>query len=131
MEEGFNLEAITLVESMVSDRLESRGSFLSRKDCGFKTLGEVLRLLRAHERDHEFLDVYSRIDAWRTRRNKALHEMVKFEERERDSWEDRIDRLRPIAREGLAALRAFDKLDQRDRRRNGGKLTATAPDALH
>ena len=37
--EGYYLEATTLVEPIIPDRLESRISFLQQANTGFKTLG--------------------------------------------------------------------------------------------
>lgn len=39
---GYYLEAISVVESLVADRLESYLSLLLAKDFSFKTLGEVI-----------------------------------------------------------------------------------------
>lgn len=43
MEQGFHLEAISLIESLVSDRLESRLSFLKQKDFSFEPLGSLIK----------------------------------------------------------------------------------------
>lgn len=43
MEHGFYCEAITLSESIIADRLESRLSYLKQHNCGFRMLGELVR----------------------------------------------------------------------------------------
>lgn len=44
---GFPLEAITLIESVLADRRESRASYLTGADQGFSTLGHLIKVLRA------------------------------------------------------------------------------------
>ena len=43
MEHGFYCEAITLSESIIADRLDSRLSYLKQHNCGFRMLGELVR----------------------------------------------------------------------------------------
>src|SRR4051812_30296289 len=66
---GYFLEAITLLESLLADRLESRASFLTGKNEGFSTLGKLIAIFRNHESVPEFRALVERIDDWRRRRN--------------------------------------------------------------
>ena len=127
---GYHLEAITLLESILTDRLESRASYLSRQNVGYQNLGAVLSLIRKHENVEEFRPVISAIDAWRERRNGAVHEMVKFQPDERPSWEDKTSSLPDIVNEGRRVLRAFDTLDKLERRKNKARPAATEPAAF-
>ncbi len=77
--DGYYLEAITLIESLLSDRMESRASFLAKENIGFKNLNELTERIRKLETVTEFVDILERVDEWRRRRNKAMHELVKFE----------------------------------------------------
>jgi hypothetical protein len=82
-EAGYYLEAIALLESILTDRLESRASYLTRGNEGYRNLGPLIRALRRHENVADFRPIIEQIDAWRERRNEALHEMVKFQSGER------------------------------------------------
>ena len=46
MEQGYYLEVITLVESLVSDRLESFITQTTGEDFSFRTLGELIEKVR-------------------------------------------------------------------------------------
>lgn len=127
---GFHLEAIALIESILSDRMESRASYLSGTNIGFKTLERLLKELRARESVSDLLKVLKRIDSWKDQRNISLHEMVKFQEGMFPSWEDKQGPLSRIVTDGKAVLRAFDSIDKRERRRNGARPAATEPAAF-
>lgn len=110
IKEGFYLEAITLIESLTSDRLESRISCRMGKDFSFKTLGSLIKELRDHESDPELKRLVDEdLDKWRQARNKALHEMVKLEQGDSGTWEERTAELIPVAEDGLTILRAIDR----------------------
>jgi hypothetical protein len=88
---GFFCEAIAISESIISDRLESRLSWLAedfpdksseavsghRPVIGFWELGRLIKWLRVCETDSELVQLLEELDEWRKRRNGALHEMVK------------------------------------------------------
>ena len=110
LEYGFYLEAITLIESLVSDRLESRLTFLKKTDFSFKTLGTLIAESKRIETDSALKELIAqRLDKWRNDRNRALHEMVKLADGDTATWDDRMKAVVPIAKEGLATLRAIDK----------------------
>lgn len=110
LKQEFYLEAITLIESLISDRLESRISFLKKFDFSFKTLGTLIKESRKIEKDVTFKNLVSQdLDTWRENRNKALHEMVKLADGETTTWSTRVEVLVPIATDGLKLLRRIDK----------------------
>jgi biopolymer transport protein ExbB/TolQ len=110
-DQGFNLEAITLIESLISDRLESRLSFLLKEDFSFKTLGVLINKAKRIENNEELkLVITSDLNKWRNQRNSALHEMIKIQEGETPSWEDRISNLKNVSESGLKLLRKIDLL---------------------
>lgn len=113
---GFYLEAITLIESLLSDRLESRARHLTGTDHGFRNLGPLLNSLRKADSDAAFLQAYGLIDVWRAKRNEALHELVKFEEDHRVTWEDKVRPLPQIVTQGRAVFRKYDRLVKQDRK---------------
>jgi hypothetical protein len=124
------LEAVTLLESLISDRLESRAGYLTGKNEGFQTLGALIESLRVHESVVELTQLIGRIDQWRRRRNEVIHEMVKFEQGTLPTWEDKTSGLAEIASDGQAVLREFAALDARERLKNGARPPATYPGAF-
>lgn len=110
MKQGFYLEAITLIESLVSDRLESRLTYLKRSDFSFKTLGTLIKTINQIETDILLKNLVSHgLNVWRDSRNKALHEMIKLEDGEETTWDQRKISLLSVAEEGLSTLRSIDK----------------------
>ena len=89
-ENEFFLEAITIQESIISDRLDS---FLSRPDAKdnykdkkkegkFISFAQMIKYWRdelsAPLRSGDYVDLVDAVDEWRTSRNKAIHAIVKF-----------------------------------------------------
>jgi hypothetical protein len=110
IKQGFYLEAISIIESLISDRLESRLTFLNGSNFGFKTLGQLISETNRVETDSQLKDfVTNNLDSWRLVRNKALHEMAKLADGDTSTWDDRIKALVPCAKDGLVILRAIDK----------------------
>lgn len=108
-EQGFYIEAIALVDSLVTDRLESRLSRLLGQDISFKTLGSVITKANMHEVDEQLKStISSRLDHWRKERNAALHEMAKLADGDYKTWSDRYKALCPVCEEGIQILRLID-----------------------
>jgi hypothetical protein len=113
-QQGFYLEAITLIESLISDRLESRLSRLITPEYGFQTLGSLIISVRKQETDEEFRTlVDTRVNHWREKRNTSLHELAKLAEGDFRTWEDRTIDLPLITDEGFKLLRLVDKHTRR------------------
>ncbi len=117
IDEGYYVEAISILESLITDRLESHLSLLLDKDCGFKTLGALIQAIRLQDKDqsnktdeHKLLHslVLEDLDQWRNARNKAAHEMVKIENGKRVSWEERVKINKTVAETGLRLVREID-----------------------
>ena len=107
---GFHLEAITIIESIVSDRLESRLTHILGHDFSFQNLGSLIIKARQTEKDQILLGLVDKdLDNWRKARNKALHEMAKIAVGDTSTWSDRVAGLVPISKDGLALLRTIDK----------------------
>jgi len=103
--DGYYCEAITITESIISDRLESRLSFLKSENVGFYNLGYLLTGLKEIETDPDLITIIGEIDSWRRQRNKAIHELVKIERgRELITWGKRIAAIGETAREGYQLL---------------------------
>lgn len=110
IEQGFYLEAIAIIESLISDRLESRLTFLKGSDFGFKTLGTLIRETKNVESDLYLKDlITNELNSWREIRNKAVHELPKLAHGDTSTWDDRIQALIPCAEDGRAILQAIHK----------------------
>ncbi|MFT5834628.1 MAG: hypothetical protein ACI97N_002268 [Cognaticolwellia sp.] len=108
LEAGFFLEAITICESLITDRLESRCEELG-KSMSFQTLGNLIKKLKQIEIDLEVRNlVTNELDDWRKNRNTALHEIVKFEKGESPEWKNRVEASGDYAVEGMAIFRKID-----------------------
>ncbi len=106
---GFYLEAIAIIESLIADPLESRFSRLLGEDYSYKTLGQLVKKAKTVEIDPILKGlVVIELDKWRNARNASLHEMVKLAEGEVRSWQDRMNALEPIAKEGARLFRKID-----------------------
>jgi hypothetical protein len=115
--QGFYLEAITLIESLIGDRLEHRLTFLKQQDFSFKNLGELIAEARKTEIDHKLKQlVLGPLDSWRQARNSAVHEMAKIADGDLPTWEERMSSLEIIATGGLTMLRDIDKRCQQLRK---------------
>lgn len=106
IERGFYLEAISIIESMITDRLESYLSRVLGKDVSFQTLGPLIQTIRKEKITDEELRMLAitNLDEWRRKRNNSLHAMVKLEEGDPTTWEDRKKELPVIAEEGKEIL---------------------------
>lgn len=110
-EQGFYLEAITLIESLISDRLESRLTFLKKTDFSFKTLGTLIDQMKAQESNSDIqVLIADRLNKWRNSRNISIHEMVKLSNSDASTWLDRTNTLSFVAEEGFEILRELDKI---------------------
>ncbi len=107
--EEFYLEAIALIESLIADRLESRLTFLLKKNFAFKTLERIISNSKDMETDDKLKAlVVNNVNNWKDSRNKALHEMVKIEKGTSISWTKRRNLTKKTAKDGLKLLRKID-----------------------
>lgn len=109
MEEDFYLEAITIIESMIADRLESRVAWLSNQKI--RQLTNLGPLIKTIKKDYpleysEHTELFENLDTWRKDRNKFIHEMVKIEDGS-ESFEIRLTNAKKTAVDGL---KIFSKL---------------------
>lgn len=76
---GHYLESIAIIESLISDRLESRLSFLLQKNFGFHTLGASIQIASRVEPDPELRAIILEgVNEWGRKRNAALFERAKM-----------------------------------------------------
>lgn len=110
MSKGFYIEAISLMESLIGDRLESLANELSNSDTySFYTLERLLTFLCGRNQvlslSEKLKDVLNEISVWKNERNKAIHEMAK---EINHSFADNYDALEETADEGYTLFRELD-----------------------
>ena len=106
LEKGFYLEAITIAESLIADRLESRAVFLGKNDAMFSTIGKLCGKLE--DDDPILSDLLPSIRDWADGRNKALHALAKIEDGDVADFEDKYAATKDTAEAGLIIFRKLD-----------------------
>lgn len=111
MKEGFYLEAITLIESIIADRLESITNQLSdTNEYSYGTLGYLITGVRKLEISSKMSSIVDDIDEWRKSRNAALHEMAKFDREDFEKpFDVRYAEFKQDAENGITLFRELDK----------------------
>ena len=108
MAAGFYLEAITLMESIIGDRLEC---YLHRNiesvDYSFSTLG---RLIEGLKKVDSTSPLVNKITNWKNQRNALLHEMAKIEDNNYSDFTSKYSVAKQCAEDGLVLFREIDKL---------------------
>lgn len=102
----YNVEAITLAESLIADRMESLANLLSEdKDYSNKTLGELIQYLR--KQNIELIkNSLEHIDEWRKKRNDAIHQLAKSLD---PDFRTHYNSTRQTAVDGMKCFREFDR----------------------
>lgn len=115
---GFFLEAITLTESLIADRLESHLSYLSQKAGGFEPLGTLITALEKQPKlNASYKELLLKdIKPWTKKRNYALHEMAKLSETGIESFAEKYAAAKQIFIEGEAIRKKLFKLDKQEKR---------------
>jgi len=107
IKDGYYLEAITLTESLVSDRLESRLAFITQSSSyDFSPLGNLLEGIRDNEIEEDLKNLCEiktgKLYIWKENRNKSLHQMAKLEENDpKPDWKARKEECKKIAEDGF------------------------------
>lgn len=140
---NYPLEATTLVESILAERMEKRAQHLfdhahappkalMKVSNGFATLGELVAALQVAEHDLELRRSLEAISGWSRERNKVIHGMAKLGTNARDIWQVRHDGAIGVARRGIAVLLDYDRHERRVCHHDRQRLfsSATCPDAL-
>lgn len=103
MDAGFYIEAIALMESAMSDRLESTLNYLfPQKDFSFKTVGFLAKCLSDNNLflSDKLTSVLLKIQDWAAKRNDAIHQMVKLIPNKNKNFQERYNELKQCAEEG-------------------------------
>lgn len=113
IENEYYLEAISLIDSVITDRLESILSRSLEADPKFRTLGEAIKdvkKLQLHWSDSELLD---ELERWSWRRNRWLHEVAKISSDESWSVSERISEMKCSAVDGSLLLKRLISQDKK------------------
>lgn len=116
MKNGYYLEAVTLCESLITDRMESRYGELTKNDIEFNTLGNLRNLLNGNtknpkvETDPTLENLYNLIcNAWASERNKAVHQAAKISKLTPKDWNAFLTDAKKAAEDGMKYFRELDK----------------------
>jgi hypothetical protein len=106
------LEAITLMESIIFDRLTSIINETQEKQVKKESFGKIIE----RTKDIEFLnDLTDSLIEWKNKRNTAIHEMAKSLYPE---FNEKYDATKDVAEEGLELFRKVDKAISNFRKTN-------------
>jgi hypothetical protein len=148
--DGHHLEAITILESILTDRLGSMvHGALGRQVTLKHTLGGLVRLALQGPlipQSEQARDTPARsyaplpadimnfltekLSDWWRMRNKAVHAMAKLHHIGDATFPERYANLSGVALEGVRVLLQLDAYDQREKANNHAGMSATWPDAL-
>lgn len=108
-ENGYYIEAITLLESIISDRLESICNEVNQNnDDAFSMLGTLINHAKRIDVSEDWSDILNKLDEWRKKRNSAIHEMAKIEDGNMTPFVDRYATCKDIVEEGKVLFREID-----------------------
>ena len=117
LREGFWLEAITLEESLISDRLEYLLAHVTgqhRHTTLADLLNRIERDVPPHLIDNDLMEA---VNTWRQQGNAALHMMMKFSSKQETPWLERLAQCREAAWDGRIVMRQVDSWVRRTKRR--------------
>lgn len=122
MDSGFYIEAISLMESLISDRIESLLNACAerkntddskRTEYSYQPLGSlVASALKAEDiRNYQpMVEEVNKIKDWKTKRNGAIHEMAKLSDTKiGQPFSEKYANLKCVAEEGYRLFRELDK----------------------
>lgn len=119
IEHSFFLEATALIESLISDRLESRLGELRKEPVPFDTIGNLLNALRKIETDTVLKEIMNKqINSWCGDRNSVIHQAAKIELGKKKEWMDFIKQAEKTAKDGRKIFDAYNKQLKKIRRTN-------------
>ena len=105
LKQGFYIESIALIETLMSDRLESLLSNLGKEPVQLNTLGQQLgKVRKLGVLEDSFIED---LQIWNRKRHLAVHELVKMRETSDPDWNARIKFVRDSAREGDQLLKSL------------------------
>ena len=112
---GFHIEAVAIIESLISDRLESAIANRESMPIKVSNLGPALnQLLQSGFLTH---DLAEEISSWGRNRAKVVHEMVKVTVVQDSNWKERMRFAKYVSIEGFRLLLVLDSLVKEHKKR--------------
>ena len=120
-QDKYYIECISLMESIIADRLESLANQISSsRNFSYKTLEKLLEFLRGKNQHNllndELLCCLDEIYSWKDDRNIAIHEMAKLPDDLLELFQTRYCKLEDIAIRGYKLFRDLDNSIRRFRK---------------
>ena len=123
LNDGYAIEAVTLLESMIADRLEARRAKIHSQKLEKRKSPLLIPLIdelcgnNAGESDTA-KELYEEVRTWTEARNTAIHQMVKLPENSVKRWDEKYAEARITAESGLDLFRRLDtKIKELNRHR--------------
>ena len=112
-QDGYYIECISLMESIITDRMESLANEISSsRKYSYKTMEKLLDYLKGENQKDFLNDIILQcldgIGMWKNGRNTAIHEMAKLPDDLTESFQTRYNRLETLAIEGYKLFRELD-----------------------
>ena len=127
---GFYVESICIIESLITDRLESRLSYLLNENIGFQNLKTLIEKTIKEENKHKEKDeklikilknnedgIMNDLTSWSNYRNEVIHELAKVEADKFIPFHEKKEKAKIVAESGLKLLRKLDNRTTSLRRR--------------
>jgi len=108
---GAHIEAIALLESIMSDRIESAISSVTRKPVSASSLGSLFKTL--DKLSPADTDLKALVWDWNESRGLVIHQMVKLTNDYNSTWAERVKFARVTAQNGLALLPQLRRYTER------------------
>lgn len=138
LSQGYHLEAIAILDSLIGDRLASRLAHLVGTDSiAVSAVGTLCGKLVGYkndpgvEVDPAFREVVAEIRTWSEARNDAMHAIARIFRHEEHavSFDEAMASHHQTVLAGIALLQRFDRLDTAVRKQRR-RIPATAPAAF-
>ncbi len=107
---GFHIEATALLESLISDRIESSIENKTGEIQKVQNLGPLVKNAISHAIISE--DFAAEIRNWSNNRAKVVHEMAKVSSENSGSLRERMTFARQLAVEGKEILKRLEKISR-------------------
>lgn len=109
MKAGFYVEALALMESIMSDRMESLLNEITNSfKHSFRTSGTLAKSIKDKDLSEDWNRLMTDIFQWLNVRNHAIHELAKIRDEFPDTFEQDYANLQKMAEEGYELYRLLD-----------------------
>ena len=120
LDDKYYIECISLMESLIADRLESLANQISdSNNYSYKTLEKLLEFLQGKKQkdslNDEILQCLEYVVIWKNGRNMAIHEMAKLTDNLNEPFSAKYANLKRIAEDGYKVFRDLDNSIRRYR----------------